>query len=185
VTLLNCIREVSWSNLGLNTDYPGILHDFSSSVPRECWDSSLEEITIASFNIISNQTLINHTVACRPTDVQRPGDKNRCWVTASQTNTFPREQMNYNNGELCFLRGSCQGAINGTSLMDRSRVPVYPSGGGIEYFQRGPTSRKSQIWDSKMWLWVPLDSDPRKSALARAISSCKRQTHLLVRDDGT
>jgi hypothetical protein len=29
---------------------------------------------------------------------------------------FPRERLNYNNEERCFLRGPCQGVINGTSL---------------------------------------------------------------------
>jgi hypothetical protein len=49
-----------------------------------------------------------------------------------------------------------------------------PCGGGIEYLHRDPASRrrrrkgKSQIWDSKIWSRVPRDSDPRKTALARA-----------------
>jgi hypothetical protein len=54
---------------------------------------------------------------------------------------------------------------------------------------RDPASRrrrrkgKSQIWDSKMWSWVPRDSNPRKIALARASSIYKRQTRPLVRED--
>jgi hypothetical protein len=43
-------------------------------------------------------------------------------------------------------------------------------------------SGKSQIWDSKIWSRVPRDSDPRKSALARASSTYKRQTRPLVRE---
>jgi hypothetical protein len=42
---------------------------------------------------------------------------------------------------------------------------------------------KSQIWDSKIWLRVLRDSDTRKTALARANSTYKRQTGPLVRDD--
>jgi hypothetical protein len=39
------------------------------------------------------------------------------------------------------------------------------------------------IWDSKIWSWVSLDSNPTMIALARASSSCKRQTRPLVRED--
>jgi hypothetical protein len=46
-------------------------------------------------------------------------------------------------------------------------------------------SGKSRIWDSKTWTWVPLDSDPRMTALTRASSNCKRHTHALVREDVT
>jgi hypothetical protein len=41
---------------------------------------------------------------------------------------------------------------------------------------------ESRIWDNKMWSWVPRDSDLKMTALARASSSCKRQTHPLVRN---
>jgi hypothetical protein len=41
---------------------------------------------------------------------------------------------------------------------------------------------KSQIWDSKILSQVPRDSDPIKTALARASSIYKRQTRLLVRE---
>jgi hypothetical protein len=63
-----------------------------------------------------------------------------------------------------------------------------PCGGGIEYLHRDPASRrrrrkgKSQIWDSKIWTWVPRGSDPRKTALARASSTYKTQTRPLVRE---
>jgi hypothetical protein len=61
-------------------------------------------------------------------------------------------------------------------------------GGGVKYLHRDPAScrmrriGKSQIWDSKMWSRVPRDLDPRKTALARASSIYKRQTHPLVRE---
>jgi hypothetical protein len=58
-------------------------------------------------------------VTCRPFVGQRPRDKLihniRYWVTASQTNMLPRQQLNYNNAERCFLCGSCGDVINGTS----------------------------------------------------------------------
>jgi hypothetical protein len=63
-----------------------------------------------------------------------------------------------------------------------------PFGGGVEYLHRDPASsrrrrkRKSQIWDSKIWSRVRRDSDPRKTALARASSIYKRQTRTLVRE---
>jgi hypothetical protein len=62
-----------------------------------------------------------------------------------------------------------------------------PCGGGVEYLHRSPAScrrqrkGKSRIWDSKIWSWVSRDSDQRMTALARASSSCKRQTRPLVR----
>jgi hypothetical protein len=42
---------------------------------------------------------------------------------------------------------------------------------------------ESPIWDSKIWSWVPRDSDPRMNALARASSNCKRQTRDFLRED--
>jgi hypothetical protein len=60
-----------------------------------------------------------HIVACRPVAEQRPRDmkiyKSRCWVTASQTNIFPRKQLNYNE-ERCFLCGPYRVVISGTIL---------------------------------------------------------------------
>jgi hypothetical protein len=39
---------------------------------------------------------------------------------------------------------------------------------------------ESLIWDSKIWPWLPRDSNPRMTALATASSNCKRQTPPLV-----
>jgi hypothetical protein len=71
-----------------------------------------------------------------------------------------------------------------------SRQPEWgdPCGGRVEYLHCDPASRrrrrkgKSQIWDSKIRLQVPRDKDPRKTALARASGTYKRQTHPLVRE---
>jgi hypothetical protein len=41
---------------------------------------------------------------------------------------------------------------------------------------------KSQVWESKIWLRFPRDSDPRKTRLARTSSIYKRQTRPLVRE---
>jgi hypothetical protein len=63
-----------------------------------------------------------------------------------------------------------------------------PCEGGVEYLHRNPVSPrrrrkgKSRIWDNKIWWLVPQDSDPRMTGLARASSSCKRQTRPLVRE---
>jgi hypothetical protein len=68
------------------------------------------------------------------------------------------------------------------------QVILTPCGGGVEYLHRDPASRrmrrkgKSRMWDSKIWSRVPRDSDPRKTALARASSNCKRQIRPLVRE---
>jgi hypothetical protein len=56
---------------------------------------------------------------------------------------------------------------------------VNPCGHGVEYLHRETTSRrrrrkgKSQMWDNKIWSRVSRDSDPRKTALARASSIYK------------
>jgi hypothetical protein len=84
----------------------------------------------------------------------------------------------------CFLYGPCRGVI----LKTTGATQANPCGGGVEYLHRDPASRKrrrngkSQIWDSKIWSWVPRDSDPRKSALGRPSSIYKRQTRPLVRE---
>jgi hypothetical protein len=39
---------------------------------------------------------------------------------------------------------------------------------------------ESRIWDTKIWLWVPRDSDLRITALARASSNFKRRIPSLV-----
>jgi hypothetical protein len=74
---------------------------------------------------------------------------------------------------------------------------------GFEYLQGSSTSRRKrrkgdtvpgaitgsprlgeyQIWDIKIWSWVSEDSDQRMTALARTSSSCKWQTHPLVREE--
>jgi hypothetical protein len=60
-------------------------------------------------------------------------------------------------------------------------TPVHPSGRGVQYLHRDPESRrrrrkrKSQIWQSKIWSWVPRDLYPRKTTLARVSSIYKRQ----------
>jgi hypothetical protein len=41
---------------------------------------------------------------------------------------------------------------------------------------------ESRIWDSKIWSWVPRDSDPRMTVLARTSSGYKRQTRPLIRE---
>jgi hypothetical protein len=47
---------------------------------------------------------------------------------------------------------------------------------------RGCITRTPTACDSKIWSQVPRDSDPRKTALARASSTYKRQTRPLVRE---
>jgi hypothetical protein len=44
---------------------------------------------------------------------------------------------------------------------------------------------ESRIWDSKMWSWVPRDSDLRMTALVKTSSNSKRQTLSLVREEVT
>jgi hypothetical protein len=62
----------------------------------------------------------------------------------------------------------------------------YPCGGGVQYLHRDPASRrrrrkgKSQSETVKYGLKSQGNSDPRKTALARASSTYKRQTRPLV-----
>jgi hypothetical protein len=68
-----------------------------------------------------------------------------------------------------------------------------PCGGGVEYLNRNPASRrrrrkgKSGIWDSKIWSRVPRGSDPRMTTLARASSNYTRkwQTRPFVRESAS
>jgi hypothetical protein len=91
-------------------------------------------------------------------------------ITATYTHATTEELW-----KRCFLCGPWQGYI--------MRTRCY-----YVHLHRDPASRrrrqkrKSQIWDSKIWSRVPRDSDPRKTALARASSIYKRQTRLLVRE---
>jgi hypothetical protein len=81
------------------------------------------------------------------------------------------------------LRGPCRDCIRETVWRKEQGTPC---GGGVEYLHRDPASRrrrrkgKSKIWESKIWSRVPRDSDPRKTALEKASSMCKRQTRPLV-----
>jgi hypothetical protein len=64
-----------------------------------------------------------------------------------------------------------------------------PCGGEFEYLHHDPANHsrrrkgKSQIWESKIWSRVPRDSEPRKTALARASSMYIWQTRSLVREE--
>jgi hypothetical protein len=61
-------------------------------------------------------------------------------------------------------------------------ITAPPCSGGYKYGDQAPSGlRKSRIWDSKICLRVPRDSDPRMPAPARACSNCKRQRQRLTR----
>jgi hypothetical protein len=118
--------------------------------------------------------------------------------------TFQRTR----NNRSCVLYEPCHNALFGNTTMLHKRrwcflwsptrgykmnvyswgMNSYPCGGGVEYFHRDPASRRrrrkwrSQIWDIKVWSGVPRESDPTKTALARASSISKRQTRPLVRE---
>jgi hypothetical protein len=85
------------------------------------------------------------------------------------------------NRETVFSVGSVLRQTSG----ETNRIPC---GGGVKYFHRSPAScrrrrkGKSQIWECKIWLQVPWDSDLRMTALMRASSNCKWHMHPLVRD---
>jgi hypothetical protein len=89
-----------------------------------------------------------------------------------------------NNGATLFPWGLCRGVILKT-VGATGQVPVWRR---CRNLHRDPASRrrwrkgKSQIWDSKIRSKVPRDYDPRKTALARASGTCKRQTRPLVRE---
>jgi hypothetical protein len=74
---------------------------------------------------------------------------------------------------------SCKKEADSWIQVDLRRLPRR---GVVEYLHRNPASRKrrrkgkSWIWDRKIWLRVPRESDPKMTALARTRSNCKRQT---------
>jgi hypothetical protein len=70
----------------------------------------------------------------------------------------------------------------------RNQLAVSPVWARDGTLHRDPASRrrrrrgKSRIWESKIWSWVPRDSDPWMNALASASSNRKWQTRPLVRE---
>jgi hypothetical protein len=52
--------------------------------------------------------------------------------------------------------------------------------GGYKYGYLAPMLGEYRIWDSKIWSLVPEDTDQRMTALAKARSNCKWQTHPLI-----
>jgi hypothetical protein len=59
----------------------------------------------------------------------------------------------------------------------------HPIPRGYKYGNLPPQVGESLIWGSKIWSWVPRDSDSRITALARTCSNCKRQICPVVRED--
>jgi hypothetical protein len=68
----------------------------------------------------------------------------------------------------------CRGYIWATLFLGDKNTGTRPSRLG-----------KCRIWDSKKWSWIPRDSDPGMTALARVGSNCKRHTHPLFTKDVT
>jgi hypothetical protein len=94
--------------------------------------------------------------------------------------------------EAVFSLGATPGLNNKDLRQHRTGNPVPWGYNGATLFlgdiNSGTWSSRlgeSQIWESKMWSWVPWDSDLRMTALEKSSSNWKRQTHLLVRDDVT
>jgi hypothetical protein len=87
----------------------------------------------------------------------------------------------------CWRRSFLCGPLQGYNTLPKVSC-IHPCGGRVEYLHRDTASRrrrrrgKSQIWDSKIWLRMPRDSDPRKTTLARTSSVYKKQTRPLVRE---
>jgi hypothetical protein len=100
-----------------------------------------------------------------------------------------KETGNGSRHDVTDERASIQHGSVGTILNPRNRVIMLrTSSKASAHCHRNSPSRKrrrkgkSQIWDSKIRSQVPRDSDPRKTALARANRICKGQTRPLVRE---
>jgi hypothetical protein len=106
-----------WSSLSLN--------QMTYTIGHQCQVLPLSKIRRG---LTQNMHLcaVNYIVARRPVARQRPRNKHmygsRYWVTASQTNMFPRQQLNYKNEERCFLCGACRGVISRTSLESDPKI---------------------------------------------------------------
>jgi hypothetical protein len=78
--------------------------------------------------------------------------------------------------------------VTQTHTQTQTDPVLHPCGGGFEYLQCDPASRrrrrkgKSQIWDSKIWSRVSRDYDLKKITLTRTNNVYKRQTRPLVRE---
>jgi hypothetical protein len=98
--------------------WPRIIHRVASCLPLDeylLWWGSFRKIVYMSACYSKNTV-----AACRRVAEQRQLDKQMYkigyWVTASQTNMFPRQRLKYNNEERCFLLGPCRGVTSGTEL---------------------------------------------------------------------
>jgi hypothetical protein len=115
----------------------------------------------------------------------------RCYTTVLWTLLCSSESTHNNRGSGIFF-GSSPRLYNEdlTQLeLDLTMKSVDLCGVRVEYLHCDPASYrrwwkgKSQIWDSKIWSWVPVDLDLRKTVLARASSIYKRHIRPLVRED--
>jgi hypothetical protein len=91
---------------------------------------------------------------------------------------FPRQQLHSNNRTVLSVRFVL------TCKQDNKSKLGHPGPGAVNTGTLPSRLGKSRIWDSKMWLYVPRDSDPRVTALARESSNCKRYTRPPAREGG-
>jgi hypothetical protein len=103
---------------------------------------------------------------------------------------YPTKSLRWNikGAARCSVSGPAKYALrHGFRQLEREREN--PCEVVVEYLHRDAASRrkrrkgKSQIWDSKIRSQVPKDLDPRKTALARASCTYKRQSRPLVKED--
>jgi hypothetical protein len=101
----------------------------------------------------------------------------------------PYQQWGYQLTEISMTWQILHGFLYGFSPECSVTTPHMALAVGIKNFTKlkirelGPPGW--EVWGSKMSSWDPRDSDLRMTALARASSIFKRQTHSRVREDNT
>jgi hypothetical protein len=158
------------SNLNIMTDCAVSRKRIGKQVPKLSWISSHCYATVLVLVLWFNASSVTLTV-----ESQYPRQR-----TVDNTAKEGRRKI------YCWERCRIFGRLKDCVKRQKSEE-VNPCGGGVEYLHRDPASRRrrrkgmSQIWESKIWSQVPKDLDPRKTALAKASSTYKRQTRPLVR----
>jgi hypothetical protein len=104
--------------------------------------------------------------------------RNRPRLGNGSINTYPRQWIDAQQ-QMKFLESVF--SMWSVPMLYKETSTGPPCSWGINTGTWSSRLRKYRIWDSNILSWVPRDSDPRMTALARSSSNCKRQTRPLVR----
>jgi hypothetical protein len=144
-------------------DHDELLDLLTSMFTRPpCWSPFRNEyiltLTIISLIILQHvDPLLSNDYKQRPLLDNDSGISkihgSRCWITAWQTNIFPRKRLNYNNEERRFLRGPCRVEAGSNT----STVALRVVGGDdkrsleSETVKCGHGSRGTRTWEWLRW----------------------------------